>query len=928
MDSTTIFSKTAKGLREASGASRALPRALRAILKEIDGKKTFLALQEKLHEMSETELRQTLERLETEGYLRDTAQMSQTDAHSSSSPPAKQEESDGLDDLDFTALTAKPASPPSSSPSKSMTEEETLRGAAARQAAEAKKRQEADEKAKREAEQKSKLLALAKAKKEAEEKAKQEAEDKAARAALEKARREAEDRARKEAEKVRKEAEAKIRQEVEARLRKEAEERAKREAEEGVRKEIEAKARSEAEEKLRREAEEKVRREVEEKRRLEAEAKARQEAEEKARRKAEEKARREAEAKARREEEERVRKEAEEKARQAAEEQARREAEEKLKREIEEQVRKEAEEQARKEAEERARREAEEKLRFEAEAKARQDAEDRAKREAEEKARREAEERARREAEEKARREAEESARREAEEKARRDAEEKERLAAWELSKRKAEEKLKQEAEAKARQETEDRIRIEAKERAEREAEARLKEAIKEQARREAEEKARQEKEARIRKEAEDELRREAREKAKQEAREQAEREAAEKAARDAERAATRPQVKWGKLMALASVPLLAIVLGLIHLVPFDGRIPNLEKTASEQFQQPVKIDGLHLALFPQPHWRLDGVTLGGQGEIKAPRVTAVIDLTEFGAYKSLEFESPVLKQAAAGWLLFGRPLGRAVRFAHIRARNAAFESPVIDLPRFDAKADIGTDGNWQKLVFESANKDAYVELHPGANNLQFEIDATGILPLLGGAQRLDDFIAKGTFDRKEMRIKEFEGRNFGGSFRGNASLKWTEGWSIDGVVDAKQLDTRKLAPTLLRGGLLDGKAAYTMQAKDARSLFAAPHVEGRFVVSQGELLGVDLMHLLQNAADSGKTGFREISGTFERDGDVTQLRQLRMNAGIISASGSAEINAKDVLRGRFATSYRFDNLQKSGTLSLSGTLQAPKFSR
>ncbi len=78
MDSKSVFSKTAKGLREATGASSVLPRALRAILKEIDGKKTFASLQEKLGKYSEAELNESLDRLEGEGYIRNTAQLSQT----------------------------------------------------------------------------------------------------------------------------------------------------------------------------------------------------------------------------------------------------------------------------------------------------------------------------------------------------------------------------------------------------------------------------------------------------------------------------------------------------------------------------------------------------------------------------------------------------------------------------------------------------------------------------------------------------------------------------------------------------------------------------------------------------------------------------------------------------------------------------------
>jgi hypothetical protein len=116
-----------------------------------------------------------------------------------------------------------------------------------------------------------------------------------------------------------------------------------------------------------RQIEEKARREAEEKAQCEAEEKARREAEEKARREAEEKARREAEEKALREAEEKARREAEEKARSDAEEKVRREAAERARRKAEEKARIEVEEKVRLEEEEREREQIREKIRLRAE---------------------------------------------------------------------------------------------------------------------------------------------------------------------------------------------------------------------------------------------------------------------------------------------------------------------------------------------------------------------------------------------------------------------------------------------------------------------------------------------------------------------------------------------------------------------------------
>jgi hypothetical protein len=48
MDRKTVFTKTTKGLMEATGKTRILSRDLRNLLKEIDGGVTFGGLQEEV----------------------------------------------------------------------------------------------------------------------------------------------------------------------------------------------------------------------------------------------------------------------------------------------------------------------------------------------------------------------------------------------------------------------------------------------------------------------------------------------------------------------------------------------------------------------------------------------------------------------------------------------------------------------------------------------------------------------------------------------------------------------------------------------------------------------------------------------------------------------------------------------------------------
>jgi hypothetical protein len=411
MNPTAIYSKSGKGVQEASGKTSYLKRPDRAVLSAIDGRATVGEVAQKVSRSFDAGFQQLIQQLDKDGFIREvTSGTSVAGIRTVSPPAAKPAPSDASSDLDFSSLgaTTRPAPqpppqrvamPPPPPPKKA--------------AADAPPALSAQEKAKAEQAAKEQQATFAKAREEAERKAQEDRE-----------------RVKTEAEaKVRAETEAKLRAEAEKKLTYASDEKEKSAREAAARAVAEAKAAAEA--KAKAQAEAKRAREEAERVRKDAERKAK-EAAERARKEAE-RARKEAEElKQRLEEERRAREEAE---RRAEEEEARRkEAEEKplpvlqpaksegfsdslladldsfTKRE--EESRKAEEQTERRKKDEKARRRQEEE-----EHKAREAAEaasERERRDDEERRRSEDEDRRAREEEERAQREAEEHAQREA----------------------------------------------------------------------------------------------------------------------------------------------------------------------------------------------------------------------------------------------------------------------------------------------------------------------------------------------------------------------------------------------------------------------------------------------------------------------------------------------------------------------------------
>ncbi len=511
-------------------------------------------------------------------------------------------------------------------------------------------------------------------------------------------------------------------------------------------------------------------------------------------------------------------------------------------------------------------------------------------------------------AEARARQQAEEAAKREAEAKAKREAEERARL----------------EAEAKAKREAEERARLEAEEKAKREAEERARQQA-EAARREAEARREADEEVRIEAEWEEEARRELGRNLNL----AAEVEHADSLATASLKMRERLPDKLGKRIATGLSVLLVVGLGLIHVVPFDERRLRLEQTATAQLQQPVSIKALHWSLLPRPHWRLDGITIGGAGQIRVAQLDAFAPLGSlFGAseFPKVEIDTAVLSEEGLGWLLFAKPRQQSLKLARINARNVRLESKDIATPAFDAKIGVGGDGEWQTAHLAAAGQS--MDLRPVGGAVQIDFTAASYRLPFGPALAFKDFEVKGVASPGELVATDFSGYLYGGLLRGNGRLKWGSSWSLDGELTAEQVDAARLAPGLVRDGKLAGRALYSFRAGDAGRPFAAVQLDGDFIVRKGVLLGVDFGKLLKGERGSGNSPFSEIAGKFAVDGGRTELQQLRLAAGMMSASGELRVDPGDKLQGRIRVDLKSPVLQRSASLALSGTLDEPRFSR
>ncbi|MDO8701374.1 MAG: hypothetical protein Q7J77_03005 [Undibacterium sp.] len=806
----------------------------------------------------------------------------------------------------------------------------------ARLVAEEKARQVAQEKEKKERQEAEELARkLAKAQKE------KEAEDKAWQKFEAKAKKEAEEKAQRETEKL---IEVLARQAMEEQARKEIAETEKAAAEELARQEAQLKEKKEAEDALQRELEkiaeefariardEQVRKELAEEQKKVDEALAIREMQQREEKDARELAQREAE------------KIAEALKRQKTEARLKKEAEDKARRELEAKNKKEAAESARqkiqeeKERAEIARRQAEEKEKQDADALAREQAEQQ--READEKARREAQEQSMKEAaeaqveldaehalqigltlaanaaeEQRARDEVERQARLLAEAQAKQEQDMEQQKAAKDIADKVEEEiargKISEAANAAelAAQKAQEQARVNAiareKEQARQEAAALSRERIEERNRKKIEQKRQREAERKLR------------------------RHVADMAPVNGGNlyGASR---SWG--MSLLGICFLVIValLAWSQLTSFDEKIAQFEKAGSEQLQQKVKIDQLHFSFLPQPHWQLEGVAIGEQGQIKVPQVNAILDLGALSedtpTFKSIEFQSPVLNEEGLSWLLFGRSQKQSIRINHISASSAKFSTPHINLGDFEVEAEIGAGNSWKKMTLQSTNKEMNIELQPKGEQVQIKLNAKTLAVPFGSSLKFSTFSAEGILERSAVSLSQFYGVIYDGTLTGNARLSWDKNWLLKGDVKAKQIDVAKWLPELFQNGELEGSGKFTMQAREIGKLFASQRMNGNFLARNGTIQGVDLVKQLQGGDNTGTSSFNDLAGWFSYDTGRIKLGNVKLTAGLVSAIGNADVDSNQEINGHFSVDLETPVRKAHVDLVVSGHLGKPHF--
>jgi hypothetical protein len=339
-----------------------------------------------------------------------------------------------------------------------------------------------------------------------------------------------------------------------------------------------------------------------------------------------------------------------------------------------------------------------------------------------------------------------------------------------------------------------------------------------------------------------------------------------------------------------------------------------------------VKIGVGEFSLLPLPTVPLRDVVVGADGAVRIASVKGAPDIDSlFGetrVFNSVELQGVTAKPAALSAILWGKVQGHELVVRRIHAAGVKLSVPGVPLPELSVEAIIGNSGKLLSMTASTAGNRLAVQIEPQGAKAKVDITAKELQGVLGLKLPIEDFGGRGVAIPGRLDLSQFDGKLLDGVFKGKGTLRWDAGWSFEGDVELKQIDATRIVPSVLASGRLEGEGKIVAAAQTGDKLFDAPQTEGHFSIGKGQLSNLDLVRMIQTGSSAaGSTSFAEVTGRISSGPERVQLRDLRLSAGPLSATGGIELTSSDTISGRISAEMDTPAGVRRGNITLTGSV-------
>ena len=394
-----------------------------------------------------------------------------------------------------------------------------------------------------------------------------------------------------------------------------------------------------------------------------------------------------------------------------------------------------------------------------------------------------------------------------------------------------------------------------------------------------------------------------------------------------------RKPIPWGKVGAGLFLLLLAALFAVPYLLPTQGYATRTEQLLSARLQHPVHIGQFAGRLLPMPHLELGNITIGEAERIKVSQAQV-----NFGLSALFSSSKPISAVELQGVQISNVDLTQLSAWLQSLAADSQYPIAMIRLSQGNLAAEgVQLSGIGGEIAFTQAGEFARAKLSAEGNRFALDINTTpenktqtsitvrgGALPLLPD-WTFDELTASGELNNDEWVINDLDGRIMGGILRGSGRIGWGSGWHAQATLEAKDITLQDMSKLL--NGDMDGTARFRMQAASLPKLVASSVVDGKFAIKKGLISGLDIVETARlrsrESLPGGRTHFEGLSGNLSVANGVYAFRQLKLDAGVLTAMGSINV-ANQELSGRIIADLSMRAGAGAVVLQIGGTTDNP----
>ena len=364
-------------------------------------------------------------------------------------------------------------------------------------------------------------------------------------------------------------------------------------------------------------------------------------------------------------------------------------------------------------------------------------------------------------------------------------------------------------------------------------------------------------------------------------------------------------------------IALFVLAIGAIIALPYvwpyfwsmQNVVAEVEKELSGQLKQPVHIGSLSTVSLPSPRMDLQDVTVGSKQELTIRHVALHFNVLTLPAsakhIDKAELEDVTISAPSFGGVLpWLQAMGANEHYplAHVAIHGVHFSGDAPPLPPIGGTMNFDADGKFAKASLSSSDGKITIALQQQEKQLQLDLSLSeSSLPLLPKIQ-FASLEATGVVGDGMVNFSSVTGNMYGGILRGSATLAWKGGWQLQGRMSIGSMQMEKALPGLKVSGDMDGEASFSLSAEKLLQLASAPHLDGSLRIKDGSINSMDLVETArsgQRTLSPGTTHFDQLIATLRTDPSGHHLKPLRISAGAMSMTGSADATPDGRLTGQ-----------------------------